>query len=456
MHPACAASSGGAGSTACVSVSAGDGACHASLQNWGHLGRFSRRRLTGIGVVAVLAGGIVGVQVPRSVAVTVTTSSTSVASKTTSASTFPLVSLNGASCAGRGCVAVGEEDLSEQRALPFVERWAGGAWVPQAVPQPSLRTKRTSALNAVSCWSARGCVAVGEFFPSCCDMKAFAEEWTGSSWKVQRRVGPQVSPGYQLYGVSCPAVRACVAVGNGSAGTGNTVSLIERWDGVHWIRDPSPNPKTTPNSGQYVELPAVSCAAPSSCVAIGSYANGNRRRLRPLAEIDEGGEWTIQSPVNRGRPDADTADQLDSISCPTSTECVAVGESDAGFVQGTGTAKAAKPLVELWNGQSWMIERVPAPAGSLSSLNSVSCGSPASCTALGEIWGNPATLFAEHWNGHRWRLQTITIPTQITDPGFVAISCVTTRTCTAVGAQSQADPFIAQTVAGHWTVRPPS
>jgi hypothetical protein len=367
---------------------------------------------------------------------------------------FPRVWLNAAACVLRGCVAVGEQDLSEQVALPFIERWSGASWVVQPVPQPSRTTKRVSALNAVSCWSARGCVAVGGFFPSCCEMKAFAEEWNGSRWRVQRHVGPRVSPGYQLSGVSCPAAGRCVAVGDGSVGSGNVVSLVELWDGRRWIRDASPNPKTTPSSGQDVSLTAVSCANRADCVAIGSYSNGARIRTRPLAEALEGGDWLIQLPPDRTRFGTD---ELDSISCPTATECIAVGGSFDGFVPGMGTpAKKARPLAEIWNGRAWRVQRIASPPGSRRSLNSVSCGSPTSCTAVGEISGNPAGLFAEHWNGHTWKPQIIASPSQIIDPGLLAISCEPTRTCTAVGARLQADPFIAQAVGDHWTTRTPA
>lgn len=138
-------------------------------------------------------------------------------------------------------------------------------------------------------------------------------------------------------------------------------------------------------------------------------------------------------------------------------KCVAVGGSYGGFVPGAGTpAKKIKPLAELWNGQSWKELQIPTPPGSPSSLNSVSCGSPTSCTAVGEVSGSPATLFAEHWNGHRWARQMIATPAQIPDPGFVAVSCATSRTCTAVGGRLQANPFIAQAVGDHWTLRTPA
>jgi len=418
------------------------------------LRRLITARVAGVVVVVLLAGWIVAAQIPASAADTVTTTSVPGTATTTTAE-FPRINLDGASCAAHSCIVVGEEDLGEQVALSFAERWAGGVLKQEPMPQPSRTTKRTGSLSGVSCWSVRGCLAVGYFFPSCCQMKAFAEEWTGSRWKLQRDIGPHVSPGYQLSGVSCPAARYCIAVGDGSNdnGPGNTVGLVEQWDGRRWIRDPSPNPKTTRGSGQAVSLTNVACADPGDCVAIGSYSNG-AGWSRPLAEIYADGKWLIRSPTD---PKRSATSQLDSIACPTSTECVAVGGSFAGFVPGAGMpAKKAEPLAELWNGRDWTVQRLPSPAGSVSSLNSVSCGSPTSCTALGEISGTPVALLIEHWNGHRWKRQAIPSPLQLTDPGFVDISCATSRTCTAVGESPAQDPVIAQVVGTRWTVLTPT
>jgi hypothetical protein len=413
-------------------------------RGWGErvLRRVFAGRLTGIAAVVFLAGSVLGAQTSPSVAGTLTATSAR-----TTKSTSPRLSLNGASCAAHSCIVVGEQDINEHVARPFAERWAGGVWKQEPIPQPSRTTMRASALNAVSCWSARGCVAVGYFFPSCCQSKAFAEEWTGSSWKLQRYIGPHVSPGYQLNGVFCPSARDCIAVGDGSNdnGSGNTVGLVEQWYRGRWIRDPSPNPKTTPGSGQEVNLTAVSCADQSDCVAIGSYSNG--LRSRPLAESYENGTWSIRSP----KAPKGFSYELASISCPTSTLCVAVGLSTLASAPGL-PVKKRQPLAELWDGHTWRAQRLPNPAGSLDVLDSVSCPSPKSCTALGQSTGSSSAPFAEHWNGRTWRRQEIAILPQITDPGFIGISCTTSRTCTAVGAQ-EPGPFVAQSVSNHWTIR---
>jgi hypothetical protein len=64
-----------------------------------------------------------------------------------------------------------------------------------------------------------------------------------------------------LSGVSCAAASSCVAVGYYRAG-GNT--LVESWNGTAWSVVSSPSPGTHLN-----ELADVSCVSTVSCTAVG-------------------------------------------------------------------------------------------------------------------------------------------------------------------------------------------
>jgi hypothetical protein len=393
-------------------------------------------RLPGMIAVVLLAGVIAGARISPSVAGTTTTTATT-----------PAVSLDAASCAGQSCFAVGEEDFSQRVALPFAERWAGGVWQQDPVPQPSRTTMRISALNAVSCWSTRGCVAVGTFFPSCCTEKAFSEEWTGSSWKVARHVGP---PGFQPDAMSCASARFCVAVGDGS-----DRGWVEQWTGSRWVREPTPDPNSDPNtdleSGQSVNLTGVACSDRGACVAIGNWEAPSQTRYRPLAEAYQQGRWVLtQAPV----APKELSYEFNSIACPTSTECVAVGFSAPWSRPGV-PVKNARPLLELWNGQGWVAQRLPRPTGPRTSLDSVSCASPTSCTALGAPWDQPYAPFADRWNGRTWTRETIAIPPQTSSPqfSFTQVFCATRSACTAVLAPpNTAGAIIAQLAGGVWSL----
>jgi hypothetical protein len=92
-----------------------------------------------------------------------------------------------------------------------------------------------------------------------------------------------------------------------------------------------------------------------------------------------------------------------------------------GFLNGN----VEESLVERWDGTSWTIQADAAPAGT--AMDSVSCTSSTSCTAVG---GGEA----EHWDGTSWTLETMPVPHHATRGIAVpGVSCRSAITCTAVG-----------------------
>ena len=112
------------------------------------------------------------------------------------------------------------------------------------------------------------------------------------------------------------------------------------------------------------------------------------------------------------------ASGLSSVSCPTSSDCFAVGENTVG-----GPA-----LYETTDGGSiWANDTLSLPSGEYS-LGGVSCVSATFCEAVG---GNSALS----WNGTTWTNQTL--PSSVSDPSGVfnpsGVSCVSATFCEAVG-----------------------
>jgi Zn ribbon nucleic-acid-binding protein len=85
----------------------------------------------------------------------------------------------------------------------------------------------------------------------------------------------------------------------------------------------------------------------------------------------DGSVWSIVSSPNAGTIN----DELESVSCVSVSECVAVGY--------TNTGSATETLVMVWNGSVWSV--VPSPnAGTIyDELRSVSCVSVSECVAVG-------------------------------------------------------------------------
>ena len=332
--------------------------------------------------------------------------------------------LFGVACSSAGaCTAVGYFQASN-RSAPLAERWDGTAFSVQPVPRPAGAV--SSILHGVSCPVATACTAVGasRIFTGGGEFRfvPLAERWDGTAWSIQPLPGPGVAA---LYGVSCPAVSDCTAVGAGGA---------EQWNGSAWSPEPVPSP---PGAVPGTVFPrAVSCPAPSACIAVGSFSvsTSSSSGLRPLAERWDGSAWSVL-PV----PTPAGGGALDGVSCSAATACTAVGGS-----RFSPQGLSVLTLAERWNGTAWSIQPTPTPLGAGDAgLSGVSCPATTACTAAG-AFGNPpgSNTLAEHWDGTAWSLQPTPNPGR-GDNFLDTVACPAPASCLATGTQFQRHSFFA-------------
>jgi hypothetical protein len=304
---------------------------------------------------------------------------------------------------------------------------ASASWVIQPTPPPAGST--FSQLLGVSCSSSAACTAVGDYFTNSAG-HVLAERWEGGAWTIQP-TPDLASSSASLLGVSCWSAVACIAVGNSTPTASPSQVLAEAWNGTKWNIQSIPRPP-----GARSSLRAVSCSSSGACTAIGSV----------VAERWNGTKWRIQSiPKPPG-----TRLSLAGVSCPSSTACTAVGTY-------LTSSNHTRLLAERWNGMSWAIQPVPAPAGSFLNLPGVSCSSPTACTAVGgyENSSGIAKVLAERWNGTKWTIQSA--PDPVGNAALAAVSCWSSRECTAVGSYvaSHVGKVLAERWNGtSWTIQP--
>jgi hypothetical protein len=181
------------------------------------------------------------------------------------------VYLYGVSCVSTSwCVAVGTDSYAGRS---LIETWDGNAW--KVVQRRRIGIE--SGFWSVSCTSRKWCVAVGFYIESDgSPLQGLVESWDGDAWKVASLPGPQQ---FEYPDVSCATSRSCVVVADYyDAALASNQPLIESWDGTTWTAIPSPDPTSSA-----ISLSSVSCATPTSCSAVGSYAGGNPPRVRTLA-----------------------------------------------------------------------------------------------------------------------------------------------------------------------------
>lgn len=241
------------------------------------------------------------------------------------------------------------------------------------------------------------------------------------AWSVVASPNPFGPPRGFLGGVSCSSASSCFAVGE----TGGSETLVERWNGTTWSTMTTPSPA----GASFAGLDDVSCPTATSCYAVGRYATGFDFQFKTLVEHWNGTSWsTVASP---NPTDGSTATSLSGVSCPSATNCSAVGSKTS--------SSATKTFVEQWNGTHWSIVASPNPTdgSTVAALSGVSCASATNCSAVGSKTSSSATkTFVEHWNGTSWSIVSSPNRSGSTAAVLSGVSCPSATSCYAVGASS--------------------
>jgi hypothetical protein len=265
----------------------------------------------------------------------------------------------------------------------------------------------------VSCASASDCTVVG--FDGDEHQKAAAAHWDGTH-VTSAVVFEDPSWDSVFRAVACPPGGGCVAVGGQSVFDGpytEAQPMMQTSSGGAFSLSATPPPHGAGSAG----LAGISCPTASNCIAVGSALSPTNEHAYHGGSIAyaarwDGSHWSAATP----RRVAGQTQLLDAVSCPTSTTCVAVGGT--GPVQGYPPANT--PLAERWDGTGWTA--LPVPSGLSGRWTSVSCVSATHCVALG------AGEF-EVWNGTTWTAQA---QADASD-SLSSVSCTGADACTAIG-----------------------
>jgi photosystem II stability/assembly factor-like uncharacterized protein len=223
-----------------------------------------------------------------------------------------------------------------------------------------------------------------------------------------------------LFGVSCPSSNKCIAVGQGTAttaGEGPIVAITNN-AGATWT-------VSQLSSNESAGLNSISCGSTTDCVAVGSGSAGGVE----YSTADGGSTWASPTTPPPGAP------SLTSVSCASTSDCIAVGERGAGPV-------ATKTID---GGLIWIDQTVSAPESV--GLNSISCASTTDCVAVGS-GSSGGVVFATADGGTAWAAPTTPLPGNLY---LDAVSCAkgTTR-CVAVGSGNESYDTTAPLTA--WTL----
>ncbi|MHB8190082.1 MAG: WD40/YVTN/BNR-like repeat-containing protein [Ferrimicrobium sp.] len=286
---------------------------------------------------------------------------------------------------------------------------------------------------------------------------------TPASWSGPITVMPGVDPAWTLENISCPSTDVCYAVGsNGGTGSSEGVTLKTTNGGSTWIPGNVPpdtpflsdiscpsttvcyavgfnglfEPSdviTTTNGGatwtsQSVPssvkggLLSISCASSTSCIAVGGFSGMAGSATSAVGTTDGGATWNIVNLPAKTTP-------LENISCPSTTVCYAVGSASKASTSGEGYVNEV--IATNNGGATWSYQSVPSSVKG--TLMRISCPSTHACYAgwEGQAGISSIGIIATNNGGATWSSQSV--PSGIT-VAFGGISCASTKECEAVGS----------------------
>jgi hypothetical protein len=313
------------------------------------------------------------------------------------------------------CWAVGE--YSHGHALfNQVLRWNGKKWQTTAgIPQPGGKADGdTNELRDVACTSADSCWAVGDVSEGSAagDVQLNqALHWNGKRWSLSKTPNPggtMLNDESSIASIRCASVSDCWAVGQYGTQSGSDVLFNEvlHWTGKKWSTVSVPSPGGT-SPLDISTLRSVSCTAPSSCKAAGSYGSNAAGGVR-LNEVLRwnGMKWSLSPTPNPDGTTAGDSQNLGGVSCLTPKSCWAVGQYGS-QAQPDGTLNEAL----FWNGKKWTQVTTPNPGGigmhDVSQFDDIRCVTAADCWAVGNLvsGGGAFRDMILHWNGAKWSVR---------------------------------------------------
>ena len=280
-------------------------------------------------------------------------------------------------------------------------------------------------ISSSSCPAVNGCVSVGGYHDTGTLPWGVIETQNGTSWTETQAPEPSNAGtggnqgfwfGSQNCGnsqpcraVSCPSAGFCVAVGEFSDSAGFDQPVVDTLANGAWTSAQGALPSDAATDSTTVNpdawLYSVSCSSSTSCVAVGTYRNTSDNVNGFVATLS-GTTWSAQAaplPSNANT----TGSVLVAVSCPSATFCVGAGS----YPDDTAGNPSNGWLVVDANG-TWTGTTAPQPAGTgddadghQDSIESgVACPSAASCVATGHYADASAEQLAAHRHVERDRL----------------------------------------------------
>ena len=351
-------------------------------------------------------------------------------------------------CVAAGSCAAGGNFGGAGRPLePMVATQSHGRWsrgTPLLLPA-NAAAQPYAQVSGLACHSTGNCVAVGDYqYGRSGSLQAFIAIESRGRWArafTPRLPTNAASPSSaQLEAVTCTSNGSCDAVGTYQDPAGNAQTMVVAkppsgpWGQAIEIASP-PNAAANPDA----LMTGIACTAPGSCVTVGNYSV-SATQFAAMGAVEVRGAWhrATQIALPRGAiPGTFTA--ISSISCPTASQCLGVGQYPV-----SATQSRAMAVTESRGrfGRAVPITAVPPGSSPVPStyLLGVSCRPSGLCLAVGggrNSAGHSVAMYMTRSAG-RWRATFLAPPRGATSGQrqlsvLYSVSCPGWSHCGAVG-----------------------
>lgn len=308
---------------------------------------------------------------------------------------------------------------------------------------------KNAELQATACPAAGDCVALGRYVNGSGRTQGLIETETNGAWTASELDLHGLASAYyldpQTTALACSSVGNCAGVGTFLDGSTHDQGLLETETNSAWTASEVNLSSLGAYANPEVELDSVSCPSDGNCVAVGRYYDSSGYR-QGLLVTETNGTWSASRATLTGLGAAtEPLITLTSVSCSGTQSCVAVGAYE-------NAANHYLPLIltdaaGTWTAASVDLSALPSlDTDPAAQLVSVSCASAGNCGAVGEYtdasYADKSLLVTE--SGGVWSKASVATPPAdagATDPVFPSgISCATPGNCTAVGTYYGGSP----------------
>jgi hypothetical protein len=287
-----------------------------------------------------------------------------------------------------------------------------------------------------------------------------------ASAEVVLPAGAGTNPKVFLNALVCPSSGNCQIAGDYTDSSNNQQGLLVSESSGTWAAGataPLPaNSATSPNI--HVTVDDMACTSAGNCVAVGSY-DDNAPSQQGLLLTETSGSWSAaEAPLPTGAA-ADPRASLNSVTCPSAGNCIAVGSYKDATAGGEGL------LLNLSSG-TWTATGAPLPAspaprgGGFDSvaIPSVSCDSADDYCVAGGMYENSTGNFtplllinSTGTSSTSWTASAPALPGDAnnTSSELTAFQCFSSTNCNGVGfygtTTSNIEGLLLDESSGTWT-----